>query len=200
MLEMLYEESATSTRAGAERRFYTVFLVFSILFFVVAGIIAFFSTSMIPSILESDVFTTLEKVFDILTWIVPILLLIGAGILFWFIKRRFNVSFDYSFVEDELRVTKVYNGKSRRYVTTITADNILKIGWVEKPSFVDTLRGVQGQKAKYLTPNKSPAEEKEFIYLLVSGPLQKTLYVIECRRELLEYLVKAAGVRKLERE
>ncbi len=200
MLEMLYEESATSTRAGAERRFYTVFLVFSILFFVIAGIIAFFSTSMIPSILESDVFTTLEKVFDILTWIVPILLLIGAGILFWFIKRRFNVSFDYSFVEDELRVTKVYNGKSRRYVTTITADNILKIGWVEKPSFVDTLRGVQGQKAKYLTPNKSPAEEKEFIYLLVSGPLQKTLYVIECRRELLEYLVKAAGVRKLERE
>lgn len=200
MLEMLYEESATSTRAGAERRFYTVFLVFSILFFVVAGIIAFFSTSMIPSILGSDVFTTLEKVFDILTWIVPILLLIGAGILFWFIKRRFNVSFDYSFVEDELRVTKVYNGKSRRYVTTITADNILKIGWVEKPSFVDTLRGVQGQKAKYLTPNKSPAEEKEFIYLLVSGPLQKTLYVIECRRELLEYLVKAAGVRKLERE
>ena len=124
---MLYEESATSTRAGAERRFYTVFLVFSILFFVVAGIIAFFSTSMIPSILESDVFTTLEKVFDILTWIVPILLLIGAGILFWFIKRRFNVSFDYSFVEDELRVTKVYNGKSRRYVTTITADNILKM-------------------------------------------------------------------------
>ncbi len=200
MLEMLHEESATSTRASVERRFYTVFLVFSIIFYSIAGIIAFFSTSTIPSILESNEITTLGKVFSILTWILPILMLVGGGTLFWFIKRRFNVSFDYVFVEDELRVTKVYNGKSRKYLTTITADNILKIGWVEKPSFADTLRGVQGQKAKYLTPNKSPAAEKEFIYLLVSGPIQKTLYVIECRRELLEYIVKTAGVRKLERE
>ncbi len=199
MLEMLYEESATSTRAGAERRFYTVFLVLSIFFFVVAGIIAFFSTSVIPTILESDDPAGI-KAFSILTWIVPILALVGGGVLFWFIKRRFNVSYDYTFVEDELRVTKVYNGKSRKYLTTITADNILKIGWADKPSFADTVRGVQGQKAKYLTPNKMPAEEKEFIYLLVSGPLQKVLYVIECRRDLLEYLVKAAGVRKLERE
>lgn len=197
---MLYEESATSTRARTERRLYNVFLFFSILFFVLAGIIAFFSTSMIPSILESDIFTTFGKVFNILTWIIPIVLLLGGGTLFWFIKRRFNVSFDYTFVEDELRVTKVYNGKSRKYVATITADNILKIGWADKPSFADTVRGVQGQKAKYLTPNKTPAEEKDFVYLLVSGPLQKVLYVIECRSELLEYIVKAAGVRKLERE
>lgn len=199
MLEMLYEESATSTRASVERRFYTVFLVFSIIFYSIAGIIAFFATSTIPAIIESEG-STASKVFSILTWILPILLLVGGGTLFWFIKRRFNVSFDYTFVEDELRVTKVFNGKSRKYLTTITADNILKIGWAEKSSFVDTLRGVQGQKTKYLTPNKFPADEKEFIYLLVSGPIQKTLYVIECRRELLEYIVKAAGVRKLERE
>ena len=42
MLEMLHEESATSTRASVERRFYTVFLVFSIIFYSIAGIIAFF--------------------------------------------------------------------------------------------------------------------------------------------------------------
>ncbi len=197
--DLLYEESATSSRANAEAKYYTFFLVLSIICFVFAGISAFFATSVIQGVIADEAYTTLGKILAIAVWILFVLTFAGVGLLFWFIKKRFNLSYDYTFVEDELRVTKVFNGRSRKYFTTISADSILKIGWCDKPSFQNTMRGIQG-KPKYLTPNKTPAEEKDFIYLLVGGSLGKTLYVLECRQILMEYLVQSAGVNKLERE
>lgn len=197
--DLFYEESAASNRAKTESKLYMLFLVVSIIAFAAAGISAFFATSAFQGILGSDA-DTAAKIIPIVQWILFILAFLGIGLVFWFLKKKFNVSYDYVFVEDELRVTKVFNGRSRKFFTTIASDAVLRIGWVEKPSFSDALRGLQGKKAVYLTPNKTPADDKEFIYLLVSGALGKTLYVIECRRELLEYLVQAAGINKLERE
>ena len=44
------------------------------------------------------------------------------------------------------------------------------------------------------------AEGKIFIYLLYSSSIEKRVYVLECRKELLEYLVFAAGRNKFERQ
>ncbi len=197
--DMLYEESASCNRAGAESRLYTVFLVLSIICFSIAGVTAFFATSVIRGFFLDKSLPMLGKIMYTAIWVVFIAVFVASGVVAWFLKKRFNLSYDYSFVEDELRVTKVYNGRSKKYLTTISCASILRIGRCEKPSFQDVLRGIQG-KPHYLTPNKTPAEEKEFIYLLVSSQLGRTLYVIECRQAMLEYLVQSAGVNKFERE
>ncbi len=198
--DLLYEESAVCSRAATEEKFYILFLVLSILCFVVAGVTAFFATSVFQGVIGNEELETVQKVVIIGVWLIFILSFVGGGVVFWFIKKRFNLSYDYTFVEDELRITKVFNGRSRKYFGTISADSILKIGYCEKPSYDNVLRGLQGNKPKFLTPNKYPAEDKQFIYLLVGGSLGKTLYILECRQMLLEYLVRAAGINKFERE
>ena len=49
-----------------------------------------------------------------------------------------------------------------------------------------------------MTPNSEPAEGKEFFYILSSTSMEKVLIIIEARREILEYLVRAAGRSKYE--
>ena len=76
---------------------------------------------------------------------------------------------------------------------------MLKIGYADKDSFQRTLEGIRNKKAVYFTPNKEPAEGKMFIYILYSTSIEKTLYVLECRQQLLEFIVMAAGINKFER-
>ena len=195
-----YEESAISTREKSERRSYLVFHIASIVMLVIAALLIFFSLTSVPSILGDEELTGTQKAISIVVWFLPILSLVGFFFLFRYIKRKFNVSFDYTFVEDELRVTKVFNNKSRKHLHTFKADQILKIGYVDSASFERPIAGLQGKKAIPLTPNRDPAEGKEFIYLLYSSQAGKKVYVLECRQELLEYLVFAAGRNKFERK
>lgn len=193
-----YEESAISTRERKERRNYLVFHIASIVVLVLAGILVFLSLTTIPSILADEALSGVQKAISIVVWLMPILSLVGFFFLFRFIKRRNNVSYDYTFVEDELRVTKVFNGKSRKHIRTFKAEQILKIGYVDSASFERTIAGLQGKKAIPLTPNQEPAEGKIFIYILYSTSVEKKVYVLECRKELLEYLVFATGRSKFE--
>lgn len=195
-----YEESAISTRERQERRMYQVFHIASIIVLVIAALLVLFSLTSVPAILSDEELDGTGKAISIIFWFLPILSLVGFFFLFRYVKRRNNVSFDYTFVEDELRVTKVFNGKSRKHIRTFKADQILKIGYVDSASFDRTIAGLQGKKAIPLTPNREPAEWKEFIYLLYSTSSEKKVYVIECRQELLEYLVFAAGRSKFERK
>ena len=196
-----YEESAISTREKQERRMYQVFHIASIVVLVIAVLLVFLSLTSIPAVIMDEEAGVMDKVISIVVvWLLPSLSLVGFFFLFRYVKRKNNVSYDYTFVEDELRVTKVFNGKSRKHIRTFKADQILKIGYVDSPSFDRTVAGQQGKKAIPLTPNREPAEGKEFIYLLYSTSVDKRVYVLECRQELLEYLVFAAGRSKFERK
>lgn len=197
--EMLYEESALSQKARSEEKLYKTFLAVAILFFVIFGITASVAIGVIPAVLSNEDASRFGKIWMVVRWGFFLLFSLGGGFLFWHLKNRFNVSYDYSFVEDELRVTKVFNGRKRKFLFKVRADQILKIGWCEKASYENTLRGLTA-KPKILSPNKIAADDKDFIYLLVAHELGKRVYVLECRKELLEYLVLAAGRNKLERE
>lgn len=195
----LYEESATTTRERSERRSYMVFHIASIVVLLIAVFLIFMSLTTVPAIVMASESGT-QTAIEIVVWVLPIALLVGAFFLFFTIKRRFNVSYDYTFVEDELRITKVFNGKSRKFQKTIKCDQILKIGYWDSDSFERTLAGMRGKKTIYYTPNREPAEGKEFIYILYSTSIEKTLIVIECRQTMLEFLVRGAGRNKFERK
>jgi hypothetical protein len=104
-------------------------------------------------------------------------------ILFHIIRRRINVSYDYSFVSGELRITKVFNVNKRKLITRLTQDEILQVGDIECPAF-DRLRSDPQTKEIICTQNTSPMEGKFFLYILAVDNGKK-LYVLECREELL---------------
>ena len=194
--DKLYEESAVSTRSEKESKFYTVFLVMAMIFFVIGGIMLVFTYSQITNVLANTVLNTNGKVLYIVGWVALLAVFFLIGLAFFLIKNRFNVSYDYTYVDDEVRFTKVFNGRRRKFITTVTMENILRIGYCDKPSYENALRELRGKKPRVLTPNKTPAEDKIFIYLLVNTSMERKLYVIECRKEMLEYLVFAAGRNK----
>ena len=103
-------------------------------------------------------------------------------------------------MQDELRITKVFSGKKRKHIVTLAADHILQIGYCEGASFERTYAGLKGDKPQIMTPNSEPAEGKDFIHILYSSQAGKTLYIIECRKAMLEHLVLAAGRNKFVRE
>ena len=198
-----YEESAVSVNARSEARAANALHIVSIVCLVLAGIIVFLSLTIVPNwigmYLEGDV-SLAWLIVQLVVWASPVLALVGLFVLFRFLKRRKNVSYDYTFVEDEVRVVKVLNGRVRKPLATLHADMILKVGYEEKDSFRRTLDGLRDKRAIYLTPNREPAEGKMFIYLFYSAPVEKKLYVLECRQQLLEFIVMAAGITKFERQ
>ncbi len=203
--ERLYEESAISNRSRTEEKFSLFYKILAIACFAVALFIASFAFGYVPEVLHTTVaddgtVNVTARVFYLLTYFAVIVLVFGMGWIFWVIKNRFNVSYDYTFVEDELRINKVYNGKKRKYITTVKADRILQLGWVDSDAYRRAVQGLGGHKPKRFTPNKTPAEDKEFYYILVSSSIEKSIYIVEARQMLLEYLVLAAGKTKLERK
>ncbi len=195
-----YEESAISVNSRAESRLYMAFKVVAIIFFVLGiGGGAMFSFQLVYNTMNNAELSTIQRVFTFVQWFGMLVILIGFGVLCWFLKNRFNISYDYTFVEDEIRITKVFNGRKRKFLTTLKADRILLIGWVGSDAYQNALRGMKGKKPARCTPNKEPAEGKEMIYIVQSTTLEKQIYILECRRQLLENIVFAAGRNKLER-
>jgi energy-coupling factor transporter transmembrane protein EcfT len=198
MREAFYEESAGCAKSVSEAKKYTILHVLSIIAFVIAGFIAIYSISAISYIVSAASEEGLSPVFAIIEYVsfFVMFLLLGIGFFLW--KRRYNLSYDYVFVEDELRISKVFNGKKRKFLKTLKADQILKIGFCENESYERTLSGMHS-KPKFYTPNDEPTEGKRMVYILYSSSVEKTVYIIECRDMMLEYLVRAAGRNKLER-
>ena len=196
--DALYEESAQPVNATKQAKWYTVFHVLFILFAVLAGIQTLVCITFLPSWTEG--LKGFALAIMLIMWIGLAVMFALVSFLFFRLRRRFNVSFDYLFVQDELRITKVFNGKKRKHLVTLNADQILQIGYCEGATFERTYAGLKGAKPLVMTPNRDPAEGKDFIHILYSTSMGKTLYILECRKQMLEYLVLAAGRNKFIRE
>lgn len=200
---MLYEESAVSVNSAHEAKVWKALHIVQWIFMVITAFAVFFTVlwalpSMIGEFQKNK--NVPGFVFALVTWIGGVGSLALIAVLFWRLKLRRNVSYDYMFVEDELRISKVFNGRKRKFLHKFRADHILKIGYCDRPSFEDTARGLDKKSIVYLTPNYEPAEEKFFFYILYSDAAGKGLYIIESREMMLEYLVRAAGRNKFERQ
>lgn len=196
--DALYEESSQPLNAKKQAKWYMTLHVLFILFAIAAGIHLCVCVMVLPTGLKG--MTGVGLAVSLILWLLPLVTLALTSFLFFRLRLRFNVSYDYTFVQDELRITKVFNGRKRKHMITITADSILQIGYCEGTTFERTYAGMKESKPKFVTPNREPAEGKEFIHILYSGTLGKTLYILECKKEMLEYLVSAAGRNKFVRE
>ena len=108
------------------------------------------------------------------------------------------MSFDYAFVEGRAAHFQGLQRQAAQILRTLKAEQMLKIGSCEKESFRRTQAGMSKKQILVMTPNEEPAANKEFFYILYSTTMEKVLVIIEARREILEYLVRAAGRSKYE--
>ena len=191
--EMYYEESAVPVNAMKEEKLNKGFTIAAGIFLALSVIYLFYALLVVANILADEELDTLGRVFNILFTLSFFFIGVLIAVLLLLYKRRYNVSFDYTFVEDELRISKVFNGKKRKFLKMLKADQMLKIGSCAKESFERTRAGMSKKQIYYMTPNDEPAEGKEFFYILSSTTMEKILVIIEARREILEYLVRAAG-------
>lgn len=104
-------------------------------------------------------------------------------------KKRVNVSYDYTFVSGELRIAKVFNINRRKLVVRIDSAEILQLGDVDNESY-DRLRADPGVKQEIVIAQSGACGREIFPVRSVGGNNGRKMYILECREELLVNILK----------
>lgn len=177
MREDLYESTAAPQNLKMQKWLYGLYNVLFIICCVVAFLIVFliFSVDMkaIPSLL-------------FLLGLVAI-----SAAIFYFIRRKLLLYFDYTYISGELRIIRVINGKTRRKFLIVQCKDIYRLGKVGSATF-EKLRATPGIKLKKATPNGLDAQNQLY-YLAAKCAGENVLIILECEEELLSYIVSYSG-------
>ena len=181
MQEIFYEESVALHNEKPAKRRYTVFTVTAVLCFIVAFIslmVLVFAIPMQTEYIPSFIF------FGIM--------LIGmtAGGIFLLIKRHsFYLSYDYTFVSGELRISKVLHNRKRKLLYRLTDDKLIMVGRVDSETY-KKLKASPDSKEDILTPNSEAAEDREFFYIQAATNAGKRILIFECRPQLISSILR----------
>ncbi len=192
-MEVLYEESALNQKAKKQKKFYGVV---NVIFWIAVVVSIWLIVDLVFNMIPFKGPETKDEEYQ-LAWInflgqlIFVLLVVSFALFAYFIKRKINVSYDYTFVSGELRISRVFNVNKRKYLCTIYREEIMQVGDVEGAHF-ERLSNDPATKTIIHTPNNSPAEDKFFMYILIKAGAQKQLHVLECREELLINVIKFA--------
>ena len=187
-MDVFYEESAIDKNSAKSKQKYKIVHTISVIVLIVAALFLMFfvlnmpwggSGEAIEAMRAMAIFCGVQGAFLLAVWFF---------LYKW--KSRFNVSFDYVFVSGELRVSKVFNGNRRKLIVRIDCEDMLQVGDVDNPSY-ERFKSDPKVKEMICTPNGEPDEGKFFMYVLASYN-GKTLFVLECRENLLMNIMKFA--------
>ena len=183
-LETLYEESAINLNEKKQRIIHNIlygvqitFIVLAILWFMLMG-------GFLPMPDTSKGQTFADVIADWIFFFVFFASFIVGAVCMAFLKKRFNVSYDYVCVSGELRISKVFNQRKRRLVSRLEPSDIIKVGDMDSSSY-DRYRAMPGTKEIICTPNMTSASGKFFMYVLAQYEGEKKIYLLECRESLL---------------
>ncbi len=187
MKEVFYEESVDLHNQQSAKPKYMVFTVCGWLSWVLAflsGINTLIGASGLIAIMISLVLTAL---------------MIFSAVFLLTKRHSFYISYDYTFVSDELRISKVLHYRKRKHLYSIGSDRIIQIGRVDSESY-KKLKKSPDIKEEILTPNSEAEEDKEFIYIYATTNVGKRLLILECRMQLIANIVRYMNRMVLEPE
>ena len=104
-------------------------------------------------------------------------------------KHDFFLSYDYTFVSGELRISKVFNNRRRKNLYRLTTDRVIKVGRVGSDSYEKVKRSPD-TKEDICTPNTEADDDKEFFYIHAQTNVGKKVIVLECRPQLVLTVVR----------
>ena len=180
MQEVFYEESVAMHDEKPAKRRYTVFTVTAVLCIVFA---AFSFLNFMFTNIEAEGY-----VINLVIWGVMFAVMV-AGAIFLFIKRHsFFLSYDYTFVSGELRISKVMHNRKRKLLYRISDDKLILIGRVDSSTY-KKLKAAPENKEDVLTPNSEAEEGKEFFYIQAATNAGKRILILECRQQLISTIL-----------
>ncbi len=188
-MDVLYEECAVNQNSARGEKIYKI-LNIGYYICVILGVIGAITVIMNISFVDAGSLSAPELEAYAVTQsflflgVMTLVSFGGTAVALFFLKRRVNISYDYTFVSGELRIVKVFNVNRRKLVTRLQSDSILQLGDTENASF-DRLAADPMNKKVFCTPNGEPKQGKFFMYIHASEPIGKRLYILECREELL---------------
>lgn len=202
MQEVFYEESASLHNEKPAKRRYILFTVVGV-FCILSAVFSFFmilSSFFVPMSEEQFDSLTLRNFFLSLLPFIILFVLMVAGAIFLFKKRHsVYLSYDYTFVSGELRISKVIHNRKRKLLYRLSDERLIKIGRVGSESY-KKLKASPDNKEDVLTPNEEAAEGKEFFYIQASTNVGKKLLVLECRMEMIATILRFINKNILESE
>ncbi len=200
MQEVFYEESVSVHNEKPVRFRYKLFTVFGVIFFLSAALALILLWGLMLTPVEEGAEIDLKSILlNMVPYLVMFVLMLAGGI-FLFVKRHsFYVSYDYTFVSGELRISKVLHGRKRKLLYRISDEKYVKIGRVGSESY-KKLKSSPDIKEDILTPNEEAAEDKEFYYIQATTSVGKKLLILECRQELLANILHYTRRNLLESE
>ncbi len=193
-MDILYEECAVNQRAVRDEKIYKIMNVAFYLCLFVSVIALFLTIMNIPfgsgEGATGETLQAYQYLIGLFSTSLFVTFFFGIGaIMLFIIKRRINISYDYTFVSGELRIVKVFNVNRRKLVAIIQPEEMLQLGDIDNESY-RRLTANPTNKEIVCTPNELPAKGKFFMYVHANDPLGKKLYVLECREELLVNILK----------
>ncbi len=183
-LETLYEESAINLNEKKQKLIHNVLYGVQITFTVLAVVWVLLMGGFLPWPNESKGETFASVLPDWIFFFAFLSSFIIGAVCMSFLKKRFNVSFDYICVSGELRISKVFNQRKRRLVCRLEPSDIISVGDMDSSSY-DRYRAMPGMKEIICTPNMSSANGKFFMYVLAQYEGEKKIFLLECRESLL---------------
>lgn len=202
MQEVFYEESAALRNEKSAKTRYTVFTVaaYACLASALFALLMIWVAFMTP--MSKDQIENL-KINEFLLSLLPMIImfvLMLAGSIFLFKKRHSAyLSYDYTFVSGELRLSKVIHNRKRKLLYRLSDDRLILIGRVGSESY-KKLKASPDCKEDILTPNDEPADDKEFFYIQASTNVGKRILVLECRQQLISNVIRYLNKNILESE
>lgn len=186
MQEVFYEESVDTHKQAAAKRRYMLFKIVSIIA-VILGVIAVIMFFFGIPIGEDGI--TPSVIAMLVVWGITAVIMFAFAILLGRKKHSFYLSYDYTFVSGELRISKVFNNRRRKHLYNIPTDRIIKIGRVGSDTYSKTKKTPE-TKEDILTPNNEAEDDKEFFYIYAQTNVGKRILVLECRQQLLFTIVR----------
>jgi hypothetical protein len=198
MNDAFYEESVSPNSTKFLNKMSLIFRIISIFFYVIFVLILFF---ILISFYTVDIskMTTAQIIISIFMFLFMLISSILTAIFFQIKKDRLNISFDYTFVSGELRISKVFNGKKRKSLYILDISKFLQIGKYNSNQYKKIMNSPQ-IKEEILTPNKEPGINKDFYYLNVNTLSGKKMLIIECREILIANVLRSSRTNILEKD
>ena len=191
--DFLEDSSKVQNESKQKNKHYACF-VFSIVFFVIAFIIfSLIITTVLDKLSASNILLFL------VAYCLPLIVFTGLGFLFWLLRNKYYVEYDYSFYSGSFKVAKIIMNKKRKLLCKFSSTNIEKVGVFDSETYKNYLKMPNVKKFLYHA-NKKQSDDKNLYYIVVKQNKIKLLYVIECKREFIVGVINYSGRSILDRD
>ncbi len=200
MQEVFYEESVTMHNEKPAKRRYTIFSVTAVLCFILA-FVSFINLMWTPTATADGESLVGQASFTIslVVWGLLCVSMIVGGVFLIIKRHAFYLSYDYTFVSGELRISKVLHNRKRKLLYRLSDDKLIMIGRVDSETY-KKLKASPDNKEDILTPNTEASDDREFFYIQAATNAGKRILIFECRPQLISTILRYTRRNILESE